>query len=225
MMTRNRTVALAVAMALGLPLAASAQELDFNYLEANYVNVDADFSDSFTDEDGTFSLETDSDDGFQIGGAWEVWETLHLFGEYSTASQDVKVSDGTGSATGDFDVIRWRLGVGYAMPTSDVMSVYGRVSYDYIEFDDFGAGLGSTDDSGVGAELGLLWAVMPQLHLQPYVRYTAVGEVDPEKSDTFDSDVLVGGQARWFFTENFALQAGYEYGEIATWNIGGRFAF
>lgn len=234
MKTRNKTVALAVALALGLPLAASAQELSFNYIEANYIDVDVDFSDSFTDVDGTFSLETDSDSGFQIGGAWEVWERIHLFGEYSTASQDLTVSDGTQSVTGDFDVTRYRVGAGYALPISDVMSVYGRMSYDYIEFDDFSFGgggggdvdvSGSTDDSGFGAELGLLWAVMPQLHLQPYVRYTSVGEINPERSDTFDSDVPVGAQARWFVTENFAVQAGYEYAEIKSWSVGARFAF
>jgi opacity protein-like surface antigen len=228
MKTRNMIVALAVAMALGLPLAAGAKDLSFNYIEANYIDVDVDLSDRFTDEDGTFSLETDSDSGFQLGGAWEVWERIHLFGEYSTASQDLTVSDGTLSVTGDFDVTRYRLGAGYALPVSDVMQAYGRASYDYIEFDDFSFGgqdFGSTDDSGFGAEVGLLWAVMPQLHLQPYVRYTSVGEIDPERSDTFDSDVPVGAQARWFVTDNFAVQAGYEYAEITTWSVGARVAF
>jgi len=231
MITRKTTVALAVAMALSLPMAASARGLDFNYLEANYINVDVDFSDSFTDEDGTFSLATDDGDGFQIGGAWHVWEAVHLFGEYSTASQDIAVSDGILTAEGDFDVVRWRLGVGNSFPVSDVMSMYGRISYDRIEFKDFkaeGESLGSeadTKDDGFGAELGLLWAATPQFHVQPYVRYTSVGEIDPEKNDTFDADVLFGIGARWFVTENFALQAGFETGEIETWNVGGRFAF
>jgi hypothetical protein len=30
---------------------------------------------------------------------------------------------------------------------------------------------------------------------------------------------------RWFVTQNFALQAGYEWGEISTWNAGLRFGF
>jgi hypothetical protein len=235
MINRNTTVALAVAVALGLPVVASAQALNFNYIEANYVNVDVDLSESFTDIDGTFSLDSDSGDGFQVGGAWEIWENLHLFGEYSQAGQDLDLGasvDGeTLSVSGDFDVIRWRVGVGYAFPASDVMSVYGRVSYDNIEFKDLkveGENFGSADDDGVGAELGVLWAATPQFHLQPYVRYTSVGQVelsDDDTSDSFDSDVLVGISGRWFVTANFALQAGYEAGEINTWNVGGRFAF
>jgi opacity protein-like surface antigen len=228
MFNRKTTLALAVAMALGLPVAASAQGLNFNYLEANYVNVDVDISESFTDEDGTFSLSTDSDYGFHVGGAWEVWENLHLFGEYSKASQDLELTgtiDGvTGSFKDDFDVIRYRFGLGYAYPVSGEMSLYGRVSYDYLEFD---FDVDSVDDDGFGAEVGLLWAAMPQFHVQPYVRYTSVGEVDTseDSSDSFDSDVLVGVGARYFFTENFALQGAYEYGEIRTWSVGVRFAF
>jgi hypothetical protein len=229
MISRKTTVALAVAMALGLPMAAGAQSLNFNYIEANYVNVDLDLSESFTDEDGAFSLKTDSGGGFHIGGAWEVWETVHLFGEYSQADQDLKgevtFNGETVPFKESFDVIRYRLGIGYAIPFANEMSVYGRVSYDYLEFDFDG---GSVDDDGVGAELGLLWAATPEFHVQPYLRYTSVGEVDSgdeDLSDSFDSDVLFGVGARYFFTPNFALQAGYEYGEIKTWNIGARFAF
>jgi hypothetical protein len=169
MNTRKTVLALAVAAALAVPLAASAQGLGFNYLEANYVNVDLDLSESFTDEEGTFSLETDNGDGFHIGGAWEVWENLHLFGEYSQASQDLvltlTIGGETESVKDDFDVIRYRVGLGYAYPVSDEMSLYGRVSYDYLEFD---FDVDSVDDSGVGAEVGLVWAAMPQFHLQPY---------------------------------------------------------
>lgn len=228
MLSRKTTVALAVAMALGLPAAASAQELNFNYLEANYVNVDLDLSESFTDQDGTFSLETDNDSGFHIGGAWEVWENLHLFGEYSEASQDLELTETIGGVTesfkDDFDVIRYRFGFGYAYPTSPEMSLYGRISYDYLEFD---FDVDSVDDDGFGAEAGLLWAAMPQFHVQPYVRYTSVGEIDSsiDSSDSFDSDVLFGVGARYFFTESLAVQGGYEAGEINTWSLGARMAF
>ena len=228
MNTRKTVLALAVAAALAVPLAASAQGLGFNYLEANYVNVDLDLSESFTDEEGTFSIKTDNGDGFHVGGAWEVWENLHLFGEYSQASQDLVFTATIGGETesfkDDFDVIRYRVGLGYAYPVSSEMSLYGRVSYDYLEFD---FDIDSVDDSGVGAEVGLVWAAMPQFHVQPYVRYTSVGEVDTreDSSDSFDSDVLFGVGVRYFFTGNFALQGGYESGEITTWSLGLRYAF
>lgn len=228
MTTRSTTLALALATALALPATASARDLSFNYLDLNYVNVDVDISETFVEDGETFSFKTGSDHGFQVGGAFEIWETLHLFGEYSQASQDVTLSDGTFSVKGDFDVVRWRLGIGYAIPMDDMLSLYGRISYDRTEFKDLkvlGENLGSDKDDGVGAELGLLWAVSPQLHVQPFVRYTSVGEIDDEEVDKFNSDFLFGVTGRWFFTDQVAAQAGFEYGEIKTYNLGLRFAF
>jgi len=218
--------------ALGMPAAAGAQDLDFNYIEANYVNVDVDYSESLVEGEDTISLATDSGSGFHVGGAWQVWENLHLFGEYSQASQDMALAaliDGEEFAgKGDFDVVRYRIGVGYAFELSNTMRAYGRVSFDSIEFKDFevdGENFGDLDDDGFGAEAGLLWAATPAVHLQAQVRYTSVGEIDDENGSGFDADVLFGVAARWHLSETIALQAGYETGEIDTWNVGVRFAF
>jgi opacity protein-like surface antigen len=224
MTTRNKALAIAIAAALALPAAAHARSPDFNYVELNYVYVDVDLS----DVDGDESFKTSADHGFHVGGAFQVWESVHLFGEYSQAGQDFKLTEGTFSAKGDFDVVRWRLGVGYSIPLDDMLSVYGRVSWDRAEFKDIkieGVNLGSDKDDGVGAEVGLVWAATPQFHVQPYLRYTSVGEVDDFEEDKFNSDFLFGVGARWYVTEQVGLQAGYEYGEIQTFNLGLRFAF
>jgi hypothetical protein len=221
-------LALAVAVALGAPVAAGAQDLSFNYLEGGYVNVDVDQSESFTDNGDTISIASDSGGGGFIAGAWQFWENMHLYGEYSSASQDIEISDGIDTVKGDFDVVRWRVGVGYAYPISPVASFYGRLTFDKAEFKDLkvaGFNLGSADDDGVGGEVGMLWAATPQFHLQGYVRYTSVGEVASDDSDTFDSDTLVGLNGRWYFIPNVAVIGGYEYGEFTTWNVGVRFTF
>jgi hypothetical protein len=228
MKTRNGALGLAIAMALSMPVTASARGVDFNYLDLNYVNVDVDISESFVEDGDTFSFKTSSDHGFQLGGAFEIWETVHLFGEYSQASQDFTLAEGTFVVKGDFDVVRWRLGIGYAIPMDDMLSLYGRVSYDRAEFKDvkaLGENFGSDKDDGLGAELGLVWAATPQFHVQPYVRYTSVGEIDDVEVDKFNSDFLFGAAARWFVTNQVALQAGAEYGEIKTYSLGVRFAF
>jgi len=229
MSTRNRILALAVAVALGAPVAAGAQDISFNYLEGGYINVDVDQSERFTEEGSTFSIETDSGGGGFIGGAWEFWENMHLFGEYSSASQDIEFRDGIDTVGGDFDVVRWRVGVGYAYPFSPTASFYGRLSFDNAEFKDVrvaGFDVGAdADDDGIGGEVGMIWAATPMFHLQGYVRYTSVGEVATEGSDTFDSDTLVGLNGRWYFLPNIALIGGYEYGEFTTWNAGVRFTF
>lgn len=230
----NKSVSgiLAIGAVLALPAAAVAADPGFSFVELNYVNVDTDYSETLALEGDSLRLGTDADDGFQFGGAFEFGDHWHVYGEYSQAGQDldlVAVIDGeTLNASGDFDVVRYRLGVGYAFAMSDTMDAYGQLGLDGIEFKDFkleGEDLGDVDDDGVGAELGVLWAATPSLHLQGQVRYTSVGALDDSGGDGFDSDVLFGVSGRWYFTESFAVQAGYEAGDISTWHAGVRMAF
>ena len=103
---------------------------------AGFVN-DVEESAVFTDN-GTFNLETDSDGGGFISGAWEFRDSMHMFGEYSSAGQELEISDGINTGEGDFDLVRWRIGVGYAYPYSPTASFYGRLTFDSIEIKDVG---------------------------------------------------------------------------------------
>ncbi len=231
MFHRNSMLTLALLVALGAPALAGAQDLSFTYVEggfiAGFVN-DVEESGTFTDN-GMFELETDSDGGGFIGGAWQFGENMHLFGEYSSAGQELEISDGIDTGKGDFDVVRWRIGVGYAYPYSPTASIYGRLSFDSIEIKDVGvAGFdlaAAADDDGIGGEAGIIWAATEAFRLQGHVRYTSVGEVVTEGSDTFDSDILIGLNLRWNFRPDIALITGYELGKITTWNLGVRFTF
>jgi hypothetical protein len=232
MSTRHRMLALAVAVALGAPAAAGAQDFSFTYLEGGYIAGfvnDVEESGTITDNGSTFELETDSGGGGFIGGAWQFRGNMHLFGEYSLTSQELELSDGIDTFDGDFDVVRWRVGVGYAYPFSPTATFYGRVSFDNIEFKDVRvAGFNldaNADDDGIGGEVGVIWAATPAFHLQGHVRYTSVGEVAAEGSDAFDSDTLVGLNGRWYVRPDIALVTGYELGKITTWNLGVRFTF
>jgi hypothetical protein len=232
MSTRHSMLTLAVAVALGAPAAAGAQDFSFTYLEGGYIAGfvnDVEQSGTITDNGSLFEIETDSGGGGFIGGAWQFWENMHLFGEYSATSQDLEVSDGIDTVGGDFDVVRWRIGVGYAYPFSPTASFYGRLSFDNAEFKDVrvaGFNLDAdADDDGIGGEVGVIWAATPAFHLQGHVRYTSVGEVATEGPNAFDSDTLVGVNGRWYFRPDIALVTGYELGKITTWNVGVRFTF
>ncbi len=232
MSTRHNMLALAVSVALGAPAAAQAQDFSFNYLEggfiAGFVN-DVEEAGAITGGGTPLDLETDAGGGAFIAGAWEFGNNLHLFGMYSANSQDLEVSDGVDTVEGDFDVVQWRIGVGYAYPYSPTMNFYGRLSFDNIEFKDVEvAGFNidaDVDDDGIGGELGMTWAATPTIHLQGHARYTSVGELATDGSATFDSDILFGVNGRWYVRPDIALVTGYELGKITLWNLGVRFAF
>lgn len=232
MSTRHRIIALAVAACLGSPAAAVAQDFSFTYLEGGiltgFVN-DVETSGRFTGNDGPFELETDADSGGFIGGSWQFWENVHLFGEYSSIGQELEVRDGTSTLDGDFEVVRWRVGVGYSYPFSSTMAFYGRLSFDNVELKDArvaGVDLDiDADQDGIGGEVGMIWAATPTIHLQGHLRYTPAGGIRAEGADAFESDILVGVNGRWYFRPNIALVTGYEYGKITNVNVGVRFSF
>ena len=229
MSARHRMLAIAVSVALGAPAAAGAEDPGFTYLEGGVVAGFVNDVEEFGTIGNTLDLETDSDSGGFIGGAWEFRENMHLFGEYALAGQELEVSDGIDTVEGDFDLVRWRAGVGYAYPFSPTLSLYGRLSFDNVELKDVqvpGFDLDAdVEDDGIGGEVGMIWAATPAIHLQGHVRYTSVGAIATDGSDGFDSDTLIGVNGRWYFRPNFALVAGYEFGGITTWNAGVRFAF
>lgn len=231
MSTRHNMLALAVSVALGAPAAAQAQDFSFNYLEggfiAGFVN-DVEEAGAITGG-SPLELETDAGGGAFIGGAWEFGENWHLFGVYSMNSQDLEVSDGVDTVEGDFDLVQWRIGVGYAYPYSPTMNFYGRLSFDNTEFKDVKvAGFdldADVDDDGFGGEVGMIWAATPTIHLQGHARYTSVGELATDGSASFDSDILLGLTGRWYVRPDIAVVSSYELGKITLWNLGVRFAF
>ena len=203
MLTSHKIFALAVLAALGASPAAQAQNSSFTYIEGGFIAGFVNDVEEAFDDGGTLDLESDSGAGGFIGGAWEFRDNFHLFGDYSLAGQELEVSDGTDSAEGEYDVVRWRIGVGYDYPLSERTSVYGRLSFDTAELTNFEvAGFdisGGVDEDGVGGEVGVLWAATETIDLQGHVRYTSVGEVVTDGSDIFDSDTLVPvGEAREF---------------------------
>ena len=210
---------------------AQADDISFTYIEGGIVGGfvnDIETSGVVTGS-APLDLESDADGGGFIGGAWKLGNQMHIFGEYASLGQELEISSDGSTVAGEYDVVRWRIGVGYQYPHSKMLAYYGRLSLDQLEFKDArAAGFNlnvDADDSGLGAEFGVIWAATPTLHLQGHARYTAVGGIATSGSDPFESDVLIGLNGRWHFRPNIALVGGYEYGKITTLNVGVRLSF
>jgi len=210
---------------------AQAGEIRLTYAEGGiiggFVN-DIETSGAVTGN-GPLDVESDADGGGFIGGAWQFSNQMHLFGEYASLGQELEIRNDNNTATGEYDVVRWRIGVGYQYNVSETLAYYGRLSLDQLQLKDASvAGFNldiDADDSGIGSEIGVIWAATPTFHLQSHARYTAVGGVASSGSDPFETDVLIGVNGRWNFLPNMALVTGYEFGKITTFNVGVRFAF
>ena len=210
---------------------AQAEDIGFTHIEGGiiggFVN-DIETSGAVMGS-APLDVESDADGGGFIGGAWQFSNQIHLFGEYASLGQELEIRTDINTASGEYDVVRWRIGVGYQYNVSETMAYYGRLSLDQLELKDasvegFNLDI-DTDDSGIGSEIGIIWAATPTFHLQGHARYTAVGGVASSGSDPFETDFLIGVNGRWNLLPNMALVSGYEFGKITTFNVGVRFAF
>lgn len=231
MLNQHRMIMAVIAVSLTGPVMARADDISFTYIEGGIVGGfvnDIETSGAVTGN-VPLDLESDADGGVFIGGAWQFGNQMHLFGEYASLGQELEIRSGTSTVAGEYDVERWRIGVGYQYPVSQTLAYYGRLSFDQLKFKDAraeGFNLNvDADDSGIGAEIGAIWVATPTLHLQGHARYTSVGGIASSGSNPFESDVLVGVNGRWHFLPNIALIAGYEYGKITTLNVGLRLSF
>ena len=231
MLKQHSIIMAMIAVSLAGPALALTGDIGFTFIEGGIVGGfvnDIETSGAVTGN-VPLDLESDADGGGFIGGAWQFENQMHLFGEYASLGQELEIRSGTSTVAGEYDVVRWRIGVGYQYPASENLAYYGRLSLDQLEFKDARAdGFNldvDADDSGIGAEIGVIWAATPTLHLQGHARYTAVGGIASSGSDPFESDVLLGVNGRWQFLPNIALITGYEYGKITTLNVGVRVSF
>ena len=213
---------------------AGASDLSYTYLKGGAVGVDVDQSAGVANPKNGLvgEVSTEDDKGFYLGASWAVRDRWLVFADYQDASQDISLKGTRPGAVinsdGDFDLIRLSLGVGYVKPMSESWDLYGRLSFEYAEADSLGfPGLpgDDSDDNGFGAQIGARMDLWRRLDGEAYVRYTSVGDMSIERdySASFDDDVLGGVQLHWSIGNNFGLEAGYEFGEITTWNLGARF--
>ena len=161
----KKHLALAVALAIA-PFAASADGLDYTYVEGGYANVEIDTGDA---------LVGDLDfDGVQIRGSAAISESFYLLGGYGNVSND--------DYSMDVDFSELQFGLGYRHGLSDRADLVTEVSYlrQEIDFD----GFGSEDASGGRVSVGVRGLLAD--NFEGYVKgsYTDGGDFDGDFSGT-----------------------------------------
>ena len=143
-------------------------------------------------------------DGVGVAGSFAVNETFFLTASYGTQDFDFGV-----------DVDQWSAGIGAHTSLTDNMDLVGTISYVDAEVD---TPFGSVDDDGFGLGVGVRGRFTDNIELEAGINYV---DLDDAGDDT---SFAAGG--RYYFTEAFAVGAGFEIGDDVTmWTVGVRMEF
>lgn len=228
-MTARNWLVPVVASGLVLPAGTLAQELPYAWFDIAFIGQDVSRSGTQSSPDltQTVDLEAEDGNGIRFRASLGLWNHFFAFGEFSSADVDdravVRNVQGDFPASDEFDLTRFRAGVGYSIPLNYTNYLDVGVSYDSVDFD-FGSFAGENfdaDDKGVGAQLAYRSLLAQRFELGAHVRYTSVGDVDLSTGE-FDADLLYGVNFAWTPLRAFSVIADYETGEIDTWAVGFR---
>jgi hypothetical protein len=160
-------------------------EMEYTYIEANYLGTDSKIAD-------------DTIDGYELTGSFEF--PLNIFVQGTVSQQ-----------SGDADLDRYRLGVGWHFGFTSRFDAYGILSWEELKLD--GSGDDFTDDSAA-AEIGLRVLLTRSIEVNGRSQW----------SDNGDGDPSVGVGARFYFSGNLSLGARYDTtGDEDTGSVGLRF--
>jgi hypothetical protein len=175
-----------------LPFSAYAEGISYSYAELNYIaDEDVDFSVS-----GIGSAD-DNDDGWNFNGSFAIDDTFFLNGSYSDVSIDNFDSSGI-----DVDVNTFNLGIGGRNRISDMLDVFGVLSYEDFELD---TSAGDVDEDGFGIAGGLRGKLSDAFELNGQIKYTDISDAD-------GWGFKLG--ALYAFTPNWAFNADYSTSEL-----------
>lgn len=201
---RNSSATLFVILLL--PLSALAGELDYDYLEAGALQLDADH----------LGRET----GYGLRGSVSIGEQWHVFGGYETTEFDLPVSSCPPALCLpptwlSLDHETYRLGVGYRWSLGDSTDWIVRAAAERTEFGHFA-------DNTWSVETGVRSQLAKGLQVNARVRYT--GADQPQTLQDEPVSVLVG--AEWELGKRWSLASELTLNDSAnSVFVGPRFAF
>jgi hypothetical protein len=177
---------------------AGAQGFDYSYLQLGY---------------STFDSDNIGDDGDDLGlsGSYAINPDWHVFAGYKGAGLD------SGA-----DITTLGVGFGYNTELSPTVDMFARLSYQYVDVDVHGPGVGGVrvggDDSGIGFGVGMRFAASEQLEIDAGINYVDLGDGVDETAFS------LGGL--YNFTDSFSAGLGGSWSDDASsYSLVGRVYF
>jgi hypothetical protein len=180
-----------IAAIAALPLAASAEQMSYTYVDLGYINTELD--------DGAFDVDGD---GFALRGLLQVHENFFVFAEHENIGYDFDV-DGTS----------WHVGGGGRWPLSESLDVVGRLGFVKAEVE---VGQFDADDDGFALGARLRGAVAPRFELEGGIDYVNLDDSGDDTSLVLEGRYfflpqLAGGLLLGFNSDATTIGVGARY--------------
>jgi hypothetical protein len=156
-------------------LPAVAADLSYNFVEVGYQKIEF-------DEEFSPGIDIDGE-GYGIGASFEIGESWFVGVNYAKAEFDFGI-----------DLDQTSLGVGWHTDISANADFFGTLSY--VRAEASAEGLDSIDDDGYGMAIGVRGMVGSKFELAGSLGYVDFGDGG--------DGTAVGGNALYYFTDNFA---------------------
>lgn len=232
----RKILSAAVFAACTTPFAASAAEnISYNYIEAEYVVQDVDM---YEDDDAFNNIidDVDDGDGFKIGASFAFTNNLFVFGNYAQTKADFTfINDNAAVVPADTDVKTLQLGLGYFAPINANMDFVVRAAYMDVDYDEFSFGqtdqdigdddttigdawddLNEDSSDGYFADVGVRAQLIDWLELGGGIRYT-----DLDSGDDFS----VFGNALFEINQNIGINLTANIGDnMSSYGLGFRYS-
>lgn len=184
------------AAALALPLAASAEQLSYRYVDVAHF-PEAEIDAGNVDVDG---------DGLQLRGSLPVYQNIFAIAEFQSLDLDNEV-----------DTTRFMVGVGGHWPLGNNLDIIARGGVVSYEVD---SRFGDDDDTGLFAGVRLRTFVAPKIEVEGGVEHLAVDVAGS------DSDTFLIGEGRYNFNSQFSAGLLITLGgDTSVFGAQGRFNF
>jgi hypothetical protein len=184
------------AAALALPLAASAEQLSYRYVDVAHF-PEAEIDSGNVDVDG---------DGLQLRGSLPVYQNIFAIAEFQSLDLD-----------NDVDTTRFMVGVGGHWPLGNNLDIIARGGVVSYEVD---SRFGDDDDTGLFAGVRLRTFVAPKIEVEGGVEHLAVDVAGS------DSDTFLIAEGRYNFNSQFSAGLLITLGgDTSVFGAQGRFNF
>lgn len=220
-MKKELVLALALASA---SFAASAGDLSYNYVEADWSRLTMDGGTSNPEPGVTVTIDDTDVDGYALNGSFAVSDSFYLLGGYRSgqgdAHYDIRVDavggPFFGSGDADLDAKQLLLGVGYHHALSEKADLLTEVSYIDTQFDLDGDSL--LDGTDLRVAVGVRGALASNFEGWVKGQYT--------DGDAYDGvfGAVAGGQVK--FNQTWGLVGEVETGDdTMAYQVGVRASF